>query len=393
VRRTRAVIAAVVVSVARPAKGSEEAIDDSYEGIGARPIDSKGESASVLPARWPIEVHGLADVYLQHDTNRPPSGVTAYRPFDLATDTPSLGLLRATVAHRPRTFGFRVDAGVGDFANEYLRSDPAATEHSGLSRALSYAEQAYATAVLPVGRGLAIDVGKFGTPVGIEDNETNETWCYSRSLLYTLAEPTFHAGGRATYAPIRELTVSALVVNGWNTNVLAGNGLRSIGVAVAWRPSPSWEVSVVDLAGPERAPTRLADPTLTFRNVFDAYATFRLSAWIAFAAAVDQGTDARDDGKTWWGVGGYVHAVALPWLSATVRAERLADPDGYMSGTAQRIAEMTATVEAIAEVGDTHVATRLEYRRDQSDARVFESDGPRPLTHRDTATVAVIAWF
>jgi hypothetical protein len=378
VNRTRVVIvAAAVALLARAAGAAEEEIDDAYEGIGGRPL----------------EVHGLLDVYLQHDTNRPPSGVTAYRPFDLATDTPSLGLLRATLAHRPGPLGFRLDAGVGDFANEYLRSDPAYADHPDLARALSYAEQAFVTGAVPLGRGLAIDVGKFGTPIGLEDNESNTTWCYSRSLLYTLAEPTFHTGVRATYAASEELTASAFFVNGWNTNLLAGNGLRSVAAAVVWKPSPSWELQAVDMIGPERSPTRLADPTLTLRNELSTSGTFEVTRTIALAATVDYGHDARDDGKTWWGVGGYVHVTPLAWLSGTVRGETLADPDGYVSGTSQRMTEITGTLEARTDVGDVRVATRLEYRHDQSDARVFETDGPRPLTARDTATIAVMAWF
>jgi len=51
----------------------------------------------------------------------------------------------------------------------------------------------------PIGRGLVIDVGKFGTPLGLASNETQKNWNYSRSLLYTLAEPTYHTGLRATY--------------------------------------------------------------------------------------------------------------------------------------------------------------------------------------------------
>ena len=86
---------------------------------------------------------------------------------------------------------------------------PAATAHPGLSRALSYLEQAFVTAAIPAGRGVSIDVGKFGTPVGLEDNETPSNWNYSRSLLFTVGEPTYHTGVRATAYATDELAISA----------------------------------------------------------------------------------------------------------------------------------------------------------------------------------------
>ena len=59
---------------------------DAYEGIR--------ESGAV-------EVHGLADVYVQGNFNRPSSSSTGFRAFD-AADGASLAWLRLTVARAPR---------------------------------------------------------------------------------------------------------------------------------------------------------------------------------------------------------------------------------------------------------------------------------------------------
>lgn len=55
--------------------------------------------------------------------------------------------------------------------------------------------------------------------------------------------------------------------------------------------------------------------------------------------------DAADSGVTWWGVAGYVHCRVLPWLAGTLRGDHFADPDGFMTGAKQRVAELTATLE------------------------------------------------
>ena len=356
------------------------AATDSYEGI----------RRGVL-----LDVHGLADIYFQGSFNAPASNTTQLRSFDTRVDTPALGILRLTAAHAPDPFGFRLDVGVGDLPDAYLRSDPAASEHPEVSRALSYVEQAFVTMTLPIGsaRPLRLDAGKFETPIGLEDNEAIENWNYSRSLLYLLAEPSFHAGLRATYRPIDELAVSAYWVNGWDANVLDGNGMRALAGAVTWNPSERVEAVVDYMGGLERAPTHLADPTLTFRHALDAYVTFDLTRRVSFACTADYGHDAAGGGVHWWGVGGYVQVHVTDWLAGAVRGEHYEDPDGFTSGAKQRLAEITTTLEARDRVGPLTVIGRLEYRHDQSDARVFETSGPQGSLQQDTVSVSAVTVF
>ena len=60
-------------------------------------------------------------------------------------------------------------------------------------------QQAYLTAVLPVGAGLTVDVGKFVTHMGNEVIESKDNWNYSRSFLFAYAIPYYHTGIRLTY--------------------------------------------------------------------------------------------------------------------------------------------------------------------------------------------------
>jgi hypothetical protein len=342
-----------------------------------------------------IDVHGLADVYVQGNPAGPPSKTNQLRAFDTAANQPALGMLRLTLAHEPEVFGFRVDAGVGDLPNGYLRFDPAAADYPTLSRGLSYVEQAFVTARVPAGSGrvVEIDVGKFGTPVGLEDNESLTNWNYSRSLLYLLAEPSYHVGARASVALTESVALALFWVNGWDANVLGGNGMRAVAAAVSWSPVPKVQIVADYMGGPERAPTRLSDPTLAYRNELDAYATYQPTRRVALAYTVDYGRDAASGGVSWWGIGGYLRVEMSSWLATSLRAEHYADDDGFTTGTAQRLAEGTATIEGRVAVGPTTWIGRIEYRRDQSDARVFEASGPKPLTHQDTLGVAGLLAF
>jgi hypothetical protein len=368
---------ALLADLGGAARASGGAATDSYDDIRAVAID----------------VHGLADLYMQGNFNAPPSGSSQLRAFDGVAGEPSLGLMRITVAHKPDLFGFRVDVGVGDLPNAYLRFDPAASTHPDLSRGLSYLEQAFVTATVPVGRGIAVDVGKFGTPVGLEDNESMGNWNYSRSLLYLLAEPSYHAGLRVTYPASETLGVSLFWVNGWDANVLDGNGMRALAAAVTWDPTPGLELVADYMGGLERAPTRLSDPTLTFRNEVDAYARYELTKRVAFACTSDYGRDAANGGVSWAGVGGYLRVGMLPWLAGSVRAEHYADGDGFTSGTRQELAEMTATMEVKGEVDAVKWVGRLELRRDQSDAAVFSAGARELVAHQDTLGASLAAAF
>jgi hypothetical protein len=361
----------------RSADAGGGAATDSYDGIRDVAVD----------------VHGLADVYGQGNFNRPASGTTQLRAFDGQTDRPALGMARLTLAHKPGLFGFRLDVGVGDIANGYLRYDPASADHPDVSRLLSYVEQAFVTATVPVGRGLLVDIGKFGTPVGLEDNEALQNWNYSRSLLYLLAEPSYHAGLRLTYALADTLAVSLFWVNGWDTNVLDGNGMRGVGAAVSWKPVPELELVADTMDGPERAPTRLSDPAVAFRSELDAYARYQLTESVALAWTGDWGRDGAEGGVVWWGVGGYCRVEPLDWLAGSVRAEHYSDDDGFTSGAKQRLEEITATAELRGKVSVVRWVGRLEGRRDVSDVPFFVAGASTRLTHQQTLGVSLVLAF
>lgn len=346
----------------------------------------------------PVDVAGLIDVYAQHALGRPRFLPVQLRAFDVRSDALALGFARLTLARRPGeaagSIGFRLDAGVGDTPDGYLRADPAAAAQPGLSRALSFVEQGFVTARLGAGgRAVAIDAGKFGTPVGLEDNETQQNWNTSRSLLFTWAEPTTHTGVRITVPVSDALAVSAFWVNGWNANVLDGSGMRTLAGAASWRPSSAWDVGAVYMAGPERAPQRLADPTLAFRHELDAFAAYTPARAVTLAATADYGHDDARGGVSWWGAGGYVVVRPTRLLAATLRGERFDDPGGFMTGTAQRLAEVTATLELRTRVAGVTFIGRVEARRDRSSARVFDARTPASSTHQDTVGLGVTLVF
>lgn len=357
---------------------------DAYAGGGA----ATDAYEDIRPGTA-LDVHAMLDIYAQHDFNRPSNDLPGLHAFELRDDEIALGFARVTLAHRPgpSVIGFRIDAGVGDTPNAYMRSDPAMARHPDVARAFSFAEQAFVTALLPIGSGVSLDVGKFGTPVGLEENEAHLNWNYTRSLLFTLAEPTYHTGARATYSLSKTFAVSAAWLNGWNANVVDGNGMRSFAGAFTWVATKRLELTLTYAAGLERAPLRLADSALLFRHELAATATLTLTDRVTFAAAADYGTDEASGGGAWWGVAAYARVRALPWLFTTLRGETFGDPAGYITGGKRRIVEGTATVEARHTVRDVTIIGRVEYRRDQSDTPAFQASALPLLARQETLTL------
>jgi hypothetical protein len=338
-----------------------------------------------------LDVHGLADLYLLHNFNDPASGLNQLRAFDFR-DRASVGYLRATLAAQPRPIGFRLDLGAGDTAHVFEQQDPAAPRHPSWARATSYVGQAFVTLTLPLAPPVALDVGKFATPMGLEDNESLLDWNYSRSLLFSWAEPTLHTGLRGTSALTDSLAVSLFWVNGWNAGLIDGSDMRTFAAAATWKPREDVEVALADMAGLEHPPTDLGAP-LSLRNLLTASVVVTPWAGVAVAFAADVGDDRAAGGVVWWGAAWYGRLPLVRWASVAVRGEYLADPAGFVTGTRQSLAELTTTVEARASVGPARLVVRLEYRHDQSNAAVFEAALPASRTHQDTFTLALLIAF
>jgi hypothetical protein len=338
-----------------------------------------------------VDVHALADGYWLHNFDDPASGRNQLRAFDFTTGF-ALNYLRLTLAHRPGRVGFRLDAGIGNTADIFEQEDPAFAHHPHLARAGSYLGQAFFTAVAPVEQELRIDVGRFGTPLGLEDNESLQNWNYSRSLLYTWAEPSLHTGLRLTWVASNTIDAALYWVNGWDSFVLDGNDMRSVAGAVTWRPASSLDLTAVDMAGLEHPAVQLTGP-LSFRNLLSASIVERATERLTFAGSFDYGLDRGAGGVDWWGVAAYAHADAWPWLGGSLRGEYLADASGFVTGTAQRVAEGTATIEVRQKLSRARAVGRLEYRHDRSSAHPFDGALPASRDAQDTITVAGMASF
>jgi hypothetical protein len=304
----------------------------------------------------PTSLSGFVDMYYNYNSNQPASRTNGFRSFDGLSNQFALNLVELVIDKPPEATnsrtGYHLALGFGQAMNAVN-----STEAGGLGFD-QYLKEAYFSYLAPVGKGLQIDAGKFVTQHGYEVIETKDNWNYSRSLLFALAIPYYHAGLRTTYAPNDKFTLAGLVLNGWN-NVLQNNHAKTVGLSGTFKPTAAVTILENYLAGPE-----LSGAGSEWRSLTDTVLTYTASPQLSLALNYDAG---RQTGLTWQGVAAYVRYQPTAWFALTPRYEFFDDTDGWAL-IGQNVQELTLTAELKFRYG---ALMRLEYRGDFAADPIF----------------------
>ena len=327
-----------------------------------------------------IEVYGLVDGYYGWAFNEVGP---ALRNFDVNHNNFSLSYVEFAIA-KPVTeqsrAGFRADFGAGDTADLVNLFEPGGTNY------LKYVQQAYVSYLVPAGKGLTVDFGKFVTPAGAEVIESKDNYNYSRSLLFALGIPYYHMGARFGYAATDKVSFTGYIVNGWN-NVKDNNDAKTVIGAVTVKPTGKLTLIGNYIVGKEQADA--ADGGT--RNLIDVVATYAATDKLSLLGNFDYGHDkTAGDGVDWSGVAVGVKYQATPTWAFSPRYELFADSDGFATGTHQTVQEITLTGEYKAPAG---LLARIEFRTDFSDEEVFTKDDGDFTKTQPTLTVSLVYAF
>ena len=245
------------------------------------------------------------DEYYSFNFNKPVGRVNALRAYDVLSNNISLNQAdlvfeRAPDVEAGRRFGMRVDLQFGQ-ATDTLQGNPLNEPRPDIYRNVF---QAYGTYVAPIGNGLTLDVGKWGSSIGIEGNYTKDQMNYSRAYWFNFL-PFYHMGVRAAYKVNDELTLNYWIVNGTN-QAEATNGFKDelFGFTATPTKKITWNVNYY--LGQEH-PDRMVvasngsplpvQPGLTFQaitpapngklHIFDSYVSWQAAPKLTLALEGD----------------------------------------------------------------------------------------------------------
>jgi len=325
----------------------------------------------------PVTIGGFVDSYFSWNFGRPSSHTNRLANFDLTENQIMLSTAEIDMQKAANPIGFHIELAVGSAAD---------INNAGNSESAKLVQQAYLTAVVPIGAGLTIDAGKFVTHMGYETIKAKDNFNNSRSFLFAWAIPYYHTGIRASY-PLRDnLTATAYIYNGWN-NVVANSG-KTFGATLTFAPTPSVTLIANWIGGPEQPDSVSSD----FRHVIEGVITVQASDRIALGIDGTYGAEKLPWGTaTWKGAALYGRYSLTETSAISVRGELYSDPDGYTTALAQDLGEMTFTYEQ-RFLGA--LILRAEYRYDWSTARPFDgSDGDASRKNQSRIGLAGIVTF
>lgn len=357
------------------------------------------------------------DTYYGFNFNNPVGRVNLLRAYDVLSNEFSLNQASLVAEHAPdigagRRWGARLDLQFGQ-ATDTLQGNPANEPRPQIYRNIF---QACGTYVAPVGKGLTVDFGKWGSSLGIEGNYTKDQVNYSRAYWFDFL-PFYHMGMRASLPLNDRFAINYWIVNGTN-QVEATNGFKDQLFGFTAKPikSITWNMNYyLGQEHPDRVPSANCGPIpvqpgLCFTSVspapngrthiFDSYATWQATPKILVAIEGDYfiqrlwknaGPGQSSAPAHISGGAAYVqYQVSRKWTVAT-RAEYMSDRKGLFSGLSQALKENTVTFDYKVADG---LLMRYEWRRDYSNQPSFLSDIQGVLKKdQNTATLGLVWWW
>ena len=298
-----------------------------------------------------VSLHAWMDAYYALNADHPDSGLNFFSGIGTTAsraDRLALNIAALDIARDPKPFGFHVTLVAGDSTDVVHLAEP--------HRSVRYVSQA---SVDYQHGNFGLEAGVYPSHIGFEGFFSKDNWNYTRGWTGELS-PYYQSGLKASYAWNDKWSGQLHVLHGWQ-NVTDSNAPRAVGTQIAYsgaRTSASFN-TYID----------------AHRKFGDFIASYKLTQKLSLATQIDRG---RQVPANWAGFGGYARYAFDDRHAVTFRAERFRDPDGGISGFAQRLTEGTATFEYRPA---PHVIVKAEARRDRSTAAVFNG--------RNTQTLAI----
>ncbi len=295
-----------------------------------------------------ISTNGFLSLSYTYNQNGPSPRLNQFRVFDFNDDDPQLDVAQLVIQRsisEPKQFGFRFDLIAGSGVPEITAAYGMFRDtHTGVAHHLDI-PQLFVSYIVPVGKGLRLDLGKFATHMGYEviggyDGYNDN---FSRSFIFGYGIPFTHTGLRATYSFSRKIAAMVSVTNGWD-DVQRLNHAYTIGTQLALTPTKTTSISLNFIHGPERR-----NDSQDQRSVYELVATWKPVSKLALGGdglyGHEQNGIAIGHDALWRGLAGYAKYSPNNSFSLAFRGEVFNDGGGTRTGVDQTLRGFTFTPE------------------------------------------------
>ena len=326
-------------------------------------------AAAAVSAPAPgIVISGLLEANYTYNFNNPTGNKNGFAYNDLAQQF-ALNLAEVQVKKNV-TPASRAGFTVKLIEGEVKKLTTGATEDGGTSNVL----EAYGTMLIPFGtRDLTVDAGQFETHVGYETIEIGTNNFFSKSFLFSIPEPAYNAGLRASYPVSAKLTANGYIYNRFNGRTNAGNHDLAPGFQLAYTLNPASSFIFNGLTAHENIGTAAASNNKQ-QNILNVIYQNQLNATrkVVLEGVYRFGKNTDNDKYNVFGVAGY-----LVFGTVGLRAEYLAEGDHHSdflipSGTTKKVTLGSVTASLEPKTGlFPGLRTLLEVRYDYANEKVF----------------------
>jgi hypothetical protein len=404
------------VDIERPQTGESTLLAKS----GGAPLSA--EDRGILDYLKTATTNVMFDGYYSYNFNDPVGRVNLLRAYDVSSNAFSLNQAavvfeRAADPEAGRRWGTRLDLQFGQ-ATATLQGNPANEHRPDIYRNIF---QAYGTYVIPAGKGINVDFGKWASSLGYEGNYTKDQMNYSRSYWFNFL-PFYHMGFRVSYPVNNKLELNYWLINGSNqtepTNEFKD---EMFGFVLTPGKNITWTMNYYfGQENPDSRPVANCGPVpvqpgLCFvavtpasdgkLQIFDSYVNWQAARRWTFALEGDYviqriWADAAPGKNSapahTWGGAAYAKYQLTPNGFLAARAEYLSDhgsffTGGLFSGVTEALKEVTLTYSYNVAHG---LQLKTEWRRDWSNVPIFLTSTQNVFSKdQNTATLGLIWWF
>lgn len=326
----------------------------------------------------PLKISGFVDTYYAYDFNEPadknrPSFLYSHnRHNEFAIND---AILSATYNQERVRGAFSLVTGT------YARSNYAAEP-----TLFQFIYEAYAGYQLA--EGLWLDAGIFSSHIGSESAISIDNLTLTRSLMAENT-PYFETGVKLTYEAGDKLTLTGLVLNGWQ-NIVETNDNKAFGTQIQYRPTDGILLNSSSFVGKEKpayfSPTNPEDPLLSSWRLFhNLYGQFEMGEQVTIMAALDIGAQEKligDGYDVWYSPNLIVKYAPNGKFAVAGRAEYYSDEAGAIIATGTENGFQTFGYSLTLDYRPVeNVAIRLEGRGFNSQDAIFSNADGEPSSN------------